>query len=112
MFPREISAQPGNEKHAVRCCDNKAKTCVSPEPCFLESTYQEASEICLERGLELCRYTEELSEICCQTGCDIDPITMWISDEGLGKYKICNAQYKMCLKCFLDIPKRNYLFII
>ena len=85
LFPSEISARPGDEKHAVRCCDNSKKTCISPEPCFLSSTFDEASTICSERGLELCRYGEDLSEICCKTGCEIDPLTMWISDDGLGK---------------------------
>ena len=79
---------PGNDKHAVRCCDNNRKTCISPEPCLVASTYQEASAICSEKGLALCRYSDKLDEICCGTGCDIDPITMWISDDGLGKYKI------------------------
>ena len=61
---------------------------MSPKPCMLARSYQEAKETCLEQGLELCKNNENLNDICCGTGCEIDPLSMWISDEGLGKYTI------------------------
>ena len=57
---------------------------------MLVSSYQEAEETCLEQGLELCKNNANLNDICCGTGCEIDPLSMWISDEGLGKYTIFN----------------------
>ena len=88
-FPREITFHSGSERHAVRCCDDVGETCISSQPCMLASTYQEANEYCLDQGLRLCKNNEKLNDICCGTGCEIDPVTMWISDEGLGKYMIC-----------------------
>ena len=85
LFPRGITAQAGDEKHSVRCCDDTGETCISPHPCMLANTYQEAYDVCIRQGLQLCRNNEKLSDICCKTGCEIDDKTMWISGEGLGK---------------------------
>jgi len=84
LFPREITAHLGNEKHAVRCCDNIQATCVSPSPCQLSSTFTEAENICSQEGLNLCSRHQNLDSICCKTGCEIDATTMWIADDSKG----------------------------
>ena len=48
---------------------NVGSTCMSPQPCMLASSYQEAKETCSEQGLELCKSNENLNDICCGTGC-------------------------------------------
>lgn len=75
-----IAPRPWNEKHAVRCCNNNELTCMSPRPCQLSQTFEEAKNICGQQGLSLCSNNEILDDICCQTGCEIDTETMWIAD--------------------------------
>ena len=66
--------------HAVRCCDDSGSTCASPTPCQLASTYQEAEDICYNQGLALCPINDKLPDVCCGTGCEIDPVTMWLAN--------------------------------
>ena len=80
LFPRDVTSHPGNEKHAVRCCNNNELTCMSPRPCQLSKTFEEAQSICAQNGLSLCSNNEILKSICCKTGCEIDSETMWIAD--------------------------------
>ena len=79
-FPRSITSHAENERHAVRCCDDSGSTCISPTPCKLASTYQEAKNVCTSQGLQLCPINENLSDTCCTTGCEIDERTMWLRD--------------------------------
>ena len=79
-FPGEITSSEESELHAVRCCDEDGSTCISPKPCNLEATFEEAQNICSEEGLQLCPINGKLPETCCGTGCDIDPTTMWLRD--------------------------------
>ena len=81
LFPTNITPRPGDEKHAVRCCDNNKLTCMSPRPCQLSRTFNEAKNICAQQGLSLCSNNEVLDSICCKTGCEIDAATMWIADD-------------------------------
>ena len=80
QFPSEITSNAEDEQHAVRCCDKSGLTCVSPTPCELAATYEEAKTICSNKGLGLCPINDKLPEICCGTGCDIDLVTMWLKD--------------------------------
>ena len=80
LFPRDITSHSGNEKHAVRCCNNNELTCMSPRSCQLSRTFEEAQSICAQNGLSLCSNNEILESICCKTGCEIDTETMWIAD--------------------------------
>ena len=80
-----MTSHPGTERHAVRCCDNFDSTCISPRPCQLAKTFEEAKNICSQQGLSLCSQNVELDNICCKTGCEIDAITMWIADDQKGK---------------------------
>ena len=79
-FPGEITSREESELHAVRCCDEDGSTCISPKPCNLEATFEEAQSICSNEGLQLCPINTQLPETCCGTGCDIDPVTMWLRD--------------------------------
>ena len=81
LFPSNISLSPGNERHAVRCCNNDQLTCISPKPCKKESTFEEAVNICAQQGLSLCSNNDILESICCSTGCMMDEETMWIADD-------------------------------
>ena len=92
QFPREITSQSAEEQHAVRCCDASGSTCMSPRPCELAATYEEAKAICLDQGLDLCPVNEKINEICCGTGCDIDLVTMWLRD-GKENVKITRHQF-------------------
>ena len=74
-------SRSGNEKHAVRCCYTYDATCLTPLPCQMASTYDDAEDICSRKALSLCRRNKKLDSICCNTGCDIDAITMWIADD-------------------------------
>ena len=86
-FPGEITSRKENEKHAVRCCDETGSTCISPTPCILETTFEEAQNVCSDQGLQLCPINEKLPSSCCETGCEIDPITMWLRDiRGSGRF--------------------------
>ena len=86
-YPRPVTLQPENEKHAVRCCNEIDDTCTTPIPCQLASTYEEAGNICSKIGLRLCARNKRLNEVCCGTGCLIDKTTMWIADDDTGKSK-------------------------
>ena len=79
-----MTLQLGNEKHAVRCCDDTGNECVTPRPCQLAATYSEAEIICSTQGLRLCGSSENLNYKCCLTGCNIDSKTMWIADDLTG----------------------------
>ena len=94
LHPRDITSHPGDERHAVRCCNNIGTTCKSLSPCQLASTYREAQELCGEQGMRICARNEKLNfgkqgnehlGICCQTGCNQDHLTMWIADDVTGK---------------------------
>ena len=78
--PEGISSHSGDEKHAVRCCNEMGDECISPEPCQLQSTYQEAKQICHQNALRLCTGEEMLDNICCQKGCAIDCKYTWVDD--------------------------------
>ena len=58
---------------------------MSPRPCQLSRTFNEAKNICAQQGLSLCSNNEVLDSICCKTGCEIDATTMWIADDKPGK---------------------------
>ena len=89
-----ITPRPGNEKHAVRCCNNNELKCMSPRPCQLSKTFEEAKNICDQQGLSLCSNNEMLDDICCKTGCDIDTETMWIADyETRNIFPISNTSF-------------------
>ena len=114
LFPADIDVAPGHEKYAVRCCDNGKSTCISPQPCKLSSTYQEAENICFQQGLNLCSRNDELNSICCKTGCEIDYLPMWIADDSKGN------QFELCLiiaefyifneRLYFKLAKQLYFF--
>ena len=79
--PEGISAHPGDAHHAVRCCNKIGDDCVTPTPCLLHTTYEEAKEICHQHGLRLCTRAEMLNNICCQGGCGIDGKRTWVADD-------------------------------
>ena len=58
---------------------------MSPRPCQLSRTFNEAKNICAQQGLSLCSNNEVLDSICCKTGCEIDATTMWIADDEQSK---------------------------
>ena len=80
-YPSGVTSKRGDEKHAVRCCNDIGDTCTNPDPCEQRKTYQEAKAICSKQGLRLCERNEKLSSICCRTGCKFDYTTMWIADD-------------------------------
>ena len=80
---------PGDEIHAVRCCNDDLTTCTTPLPCTVKGTYLEAVEVCSRRGLRLCPRAENLPDICCGKGCNVDTTTMWIGDDRVGKEHTC-----------------------
>ena len=76
----KIASRKESERHAVRCCDESGSTCISPKPCNLDATFEEAQNTCSDQGLQLCPINNKLFETCCGTGCDIDPTLMWLRD--------------------------------
>ena len=105
LFPADIDVAPGHEKYAVRCCDNRKSTCISPQPCKLSSTYQEAENICFQQGLSLCSRNKELNSICCKTGCEIDYLPMWIADDSKGIF----YELELCFVFKITFSMNDYI---
>ena len=67
---------------AVRCCSMDGIECSTPEDCTKNSTsYEEAEEICYNKGMRLCSPSEMKSGKCClhkdKGGCGFDNKLNW-----------------------------------
>ena len=72
----------GKERHGVRCCSKDGTKCTTPDPCHVHKKYHEAADICSNLGLRLCNDGDDLENLCCNTGCDLDFHTIWIDVQG------------------------------
>ena len=82
-----VFPQPRRFKHFVRCCKDKSgpvdEDCVS-RPCPAGAvTYNEAVEICKNRGRHLCINALNQPDNCCGTGCNYDVEWIWVGDPGI-----------------------------
>ena len=68
---------PSDTTHDVRCCSPNGNNCIST-PCQSSKTYEEAKNICSEKGFRLCTPVE--MDTCCGTGCGFDTTTNWVAE--------------------------------
>ena len=88
LIPGTLDIVPGDELHAVRCCNDNTPWCETVKPCLKEKTFDEAVEICSTYTnssvpgdvYRLCREDEEQHTLCCYTGCNIDRLQSWVAD--------------------------------
>ena len=63
------------------------ETC-SSEPCSAVASYDEAINICSNRGKRLCFNDEQTH--CCGTGCGYDGMSVWVGNREPGTYSLFN----------------------
>ena len=73
---------PGNQGHGVRCCSKDGTSCTTPRQCHMGANYLEAANICSKLDMRLCNDGDDLDNLCCKTGCNLDYRTIWIDGEG------------------------------
>ena len=79
---RAIEYVKYDSKYSVRCCSINGTSC-SSKPCKRLKTYEEAEKICNTRGERLCQENE--MNLCCKTGCVMDPNYVWVAGKIKGK---------------------------
>ena len=88
---RAIEYVKYDSKYSVRCCSINGTSC-SSKPCKRLKTYEEAEQICNTRGERLCQENE--MNLCCHTGCVMDPNYVWVAGQIKGKSIEIFIQYK------------------
>eukprot|EP00929_Paragymnodinium_shiwhaense_P093305 TRINITY_DN5343_c4_g1_i1.p1 TRINITY_DN5343_c4_g1~~TRINITY_DN5343_c4_g1_i1.p1 ORF type:complete len:5356 (-),score=897.12 TRINITY_DN5343_c4_g1_i1:93-15986(-) len=80
-----VRAMPWYSKAAVRCCSLGGDECITvlgPNEdynvgCFPEASFEEARDLCEDRGYRLCTLIELMNKTCCGTGCGFDSYLVW-----------------------------------
>lgn len=76
--PRTRNAISG--RASVRCCSMSGNRCETQQVgCVERATYNEANQVCAQRGLRLCAQHELDRGVCCGTGCGFDGRRVWTS---------------------------------